>query len=558
MSHFIRIAALVCFSAISFCATAQDAPEALPADTAAQFDELRAEITGQNDGIATLEIRAARNEGVKAEILMSRRDRLWTAMFHNTVSLAREVAAQRNIGRDVSAYWGPLISELSVLPGEVEGALQRVKDRAVFATGDLEIRDFVFADQEFFREVEEQDRLYKAMIDYVEIAGDFGLDASNERDYIIGKVAEHSANLSVFLIIAQHDVDALRATVATLPNDTGAADWLSAADTRISLTAGAMQEAVSLMDRLGLESQLYRQQLLTATGEITADVLDVGIVASLAAEWSKAVADVAATQGPGLLFRGLFVLLILFVFWQFAKLVQMLTKKALSSSHVKISNLLRSMIQSTVRNIVFLIGLLLAISQMGISLGPLLAGLGIVGFIIGFALQGTLSNFASGVMILLYRPFDVGDVVEAGGVLGKVNHMSLVNTTFMTLDNQRLIVPNNLVWEGVITNITAQRVRRIDLMFGIAYGDDIEKVEKILTEIVALHEAVLDSPEPVVKVHELGESSVNFVVRPWVKTDEYWNTYWDITKAVKLRFDEEGISIPFPQRDVHVIEQQPN
>jgi small conductance mechanosensitive channel len=188
----------------------------------------------------------------------------------------------------------------------------------------------------------------------------------------------------------------------------------------------------------------------------------------------------------------------------------------------------------------------------------LLAGLGIVGFIIGFALQGTLSNFASGVMILLYRPFDVGDVVEAGGVLGKVNHMSLVNTTFMTLDNQRLIVPNNLVWEGVITNITAQRVRRIDLIFGIAYGDDIEKVEKILTEIVAAHEAVLDSPEPVVKVHELAESSVNFVVRPWVKTDEYWNTYWDITKAVKLRFDEEGISIPFPQRDVHVIEQQPN
>jgi len=184
------------------------------------------------------------------------------------------------------------------------------------------------------------------------------------------------------------------------------------------------------------------------------------------------------------------------------------------------------MIQSTFRNIVFLIGLLLAISQLGISLGPLLAGLGIVGFIIGFALQGTLSNFASGVMILL--------------------------------DNQRLIVPNNLVWEGVITNITAQRVRRIDLMFGIAYGDDIEKVEKILTEIVALHEAVLDSPEPVVKVHELAESSVNFVVRPWVKTDEYWDTYWDITKAVKLRFDEEGISIPFPQRDVHVIEQQPN
>ena len=558
MSHFIRIAALVCFSAISFCATAQDAPEALPADTAAQFDELRAEISGQKEGIARLEIRAARNEGMMADLLTVRRDRFWTLMFRNTVALARQVAEQRSVGRDVSAYWDPLTDELSILPGEVQGALQRLEDRVVFATRELETKQFVIADQEFFQEIEEQGSLFHSMVDYVEIAGDFGLDATSERELIVAQLQDHAANISVFLTMAQNDVGTLRAAAATLPNDTDIADWLSAADTRIHLTAGAMQEAVSLMDRLGLGSQFYRQQLLTATGEITADVLDVGIVASLAAEWSRVAVDVAATQGPGLLFRGLFVLLILFIFWQFAKLVQMLTKKALSSSHVKISNLLRSMIQSTVRNIVFFIGLLLAISQIGISLGPLLAGLGIVGFIIGFALQGTLSNFASGVMILLYRPFDVGDVVEAGGVLGKVNHMSLVNTTFMTLDNQRLIVPNNLVWEGVITNITAQRVRRIDLMFGIAYGDDIGKVEKILTDIVVAHEAVLDSPEPVVKLHELAESSVNFVVRPWVKTDDYWETYWDITKAVKVRFDEEGISIPFPQRDVHVIEQQPN
>ena len=134
--------------------------------------------------------------------------------------------------------------------------------------------------------------------------------------------------------------------------------------------------------------------------------------------------------------------------------------------------------------------------------------------------------------------------------------MSLVNTTFLTLDNQRLVVPNNLIWQTVITNVTAQTTRRIDMTFGIAYGDDIDKAEKVLREIVTEHEAVLDDPEPMVKLHELGESSVNFVVRPWVKTDDYWDTYWDITKTVKLRFDKEGISIPFPQRDVHVIEQK--
>ena len=127
----------------------------------------------------------------------------------------------------------------------------------------------------------------------------------------------------------------------------------------------------------------------------------------------------------------------------------------------------------------------------------------------------------------------------------------------MTFANQELVVPNNLIWQTVITNVTAQRSRRVDLMFGISYADDIEKAERVLREIVEEHEAVLDNPEPMIKVHELGESSVNIIVRPWVKTSDYWDTYWDLTKAVKLRFDKGGISIPFPQRDVHVIEHKP-
>ena len=144
-------------------------------------------------------------------------------------------------------------------------------------------------------------------------------------------------------------------------------------------------------------------------------------------------------------------------------------------------------------------------------------------------------------------------MVEAGGVSGKVSHMSLVNTTFMTFDNQKLVVPNNMIWSSVITNLTAQRTRRVDLTVGISYEDDIEKAETVLREIISEHEAVLDDPEPNVRLHELGESSLNFIVRPWVKTSDYWDTYWELTKAIKLRFDKEGISIPYPQRDVHVI-----
>jgi small conductance mechanosensitive channel len=185
----------------------------------------------------------------------------------------------------------------------------------------------------------------------------------------------------------------------------------------------------------------------------------------------------------------------------------------------------------------------------------LLAGLGVVGFIVGFALQDTLANFASGVMILLYRPYDVGDLIEAAGAFGKVSDMSLVSTTILTLDHQTLVIPNNKIWGDVIKNVTAQRERRVDMVFGIAYSDDIPHAERVLQEILADCDLVLDEPEALVKLHNLGESSVDFVVRPWVKTDDYWDAYWYVTREVKIRFDAEGISIPFPQRDVHLFRE---
>jgi small conductance mechanosensitive channel len=158
-------------------------------------------------------------------------------------------------------------------------------------------------------------------------------------------------------------------------------------------------------------------------------------------------------------------------------------------------------------------------------------------------------------MILMYRPYDVGDLIEAAGVSGRVNQMSLVNTTILTLDNQTIIIPNNKIWGDVIRNVTAQTMRRVDLIFGISYSDDIPKTERVLQEILDSHDKVLADPEPMVRLHELGDSSVNFVVRPWVAVDDYWDVYWDLTRAVKIRFDEEGISIPFPQRDVHIYNQ---
>jgi small conductance mechanosensitive channel len=187
-----------------------------------------------------------------------------------------------------------------------------------------------------------------------------------------------------------------------------------------------------------------------------------------------------------------------------------------------------------------------------LEIGPLLAGVGVAGFIVGFALQETLSNFAAGLMILIYQPFDVGDSVEAGGVSGKVGQMSLVSTTILTFDNQKLIVPNNKIWGDVIRNRTSETTRRVDMVFGIGYADDVDRAERVLRDIVKSHELTLADPEPTIQLNNLGDSSVDFIVRPWTKTDDYWKVYWDVTREVKRCFDAEGISIPFPQRDVHV------
>ncbi len=247
---------------------------------------------------------------------------------------------------------------------------------------------------------------------------------------------------------------------------------------------------------------------------------------------------------------------ILFVFYFLGRLAGKAVKKA-SDAMQNPSQLLQTFLVQSVRRLFYAIGLLMALSAMEVSITPMLAMIGAAGLVVGLALQGTLSNFASGIMILFYRPFDVGDVIEAGSILGKVTAMNLVSTVITTPDNKRMIVPNNDIWGGVITNISGVTRRRVDMQFGIGYEDDIDKAITILEEIVVAHPQVLKDPEPVIKLHELADSSVNFICRPWSLPGDYWNVYWDITREVKARFDKEGLSIPYPQQDVHIYTDAP-
>jgi len=159
-------------------------------------------------------------------------------------------------------------------------------------------------------------------------------------------------------------------------------------------------------------------------------------------------------------------------------------------------------------------------------------------------------------MIMINKPFDVGDLVDTNGVVGEVEAVSIVSTTVRTLDNQVVILPNSQVWGSIITNVTVSPVRRIDMVFGIGYQDDIGTATTVLEGLVRDHPLVLEDPEPRIAVHELADSSVNFICRPWTKTDDYWTVYWDLTRAVKEGFDAAGVSIPFPQSDVHLYSEQ--
>ena len=193
-----------------------------------------------------------------------------------------------------------------------------------------------------------------------------------------------------------------------------------------------------------------------------------------------------------------------------------------------------------------------ALSQLGIQTTSFVAIIGAAGLAIGLALQGSLANFASGVMIIAFRPFKVGDFIEAGGVAGVVEGIQIFSTQMRTGDNKAIIIPNSGITSGNITNYSAKDTRRVDMVFGIGYGDDIKKAKDILMELITDDERILKDPEPLVAVSELGDSSVNFVVRPWVNSADFWGVKFDYTEAVKLRFDKEGISIPFPQQDVHL------
>jgi small conductance mechanosensitive channel len=227
-------------------------------------------------------------------------------------------------------------------------------------------------------------------------------------------------------------------------------------------------------------------------------------------------------------------------------------------SRTQIDETILSFSASAAKAVLFALLLVVALTFLGVPSASMVAVLGAAGLAIALSLQGSLSNLASGVLLSVFRPFRVGDAIDVGGDVGVVDEMHILFTRMHTFDNRGMVIPNSKVLGSTIINMAACDTRRIDLTFGIGYNDDIDKAKAILKEIVESDERILKDPAPVIGLAELGDSSVNFWVRPWVQRTDYLDVMFDLNETVKKRFDAEGISIPFPQRDVHLYEERPN
>jgi small conductance mechanosensitive channel len=520
-----------------------------------ELNEALLQIAEYRETLQRLNAQRSKLEGVRQEVLDVRVARTLDQLISLSRATAKKFLGNQEAFPDLDALKEQIVGAMTSLPSLVGAELRRIREELVLPRADQTALEQAAVLAELEIASRKYDTLLAALSESNKLAAELGIDTASVEVEIRQQIIRGAEGASAYLDVTMDHLARLRRQRATLPQHEELKATIAVTERHVLVIADILRKRAKMMASVGMDVSWIETQLISATGALTTEIFNWSVVKRLASDFFGSIADWISDNGARIIFQILVFLAILAIAWKLARLAQIVTQRALRTTRIRLSQLLQDMVVSAARSVVLVLGLLIGLSQLGVSLGPLLAGLGIAGFIVGFALQDSLSNFASGMMILIYRPFDVGDVVDVNGAFGTVRQMSLVNTTVLTYDNQTLIVPNNQIWQNVIKNLTDQKTRRVDMTFGISYRDDIEKAERVLRNIVASNGKVLEDPQPLIHLHELGDSSVNFIVRPWVKTEDYWDTYWSITREVKVRFDAEGISIPFPQRDVHLYTQ---
>jgi small conductance mechanosensitive channel len=306
------------------------------------------------------------------------------------------------------------------------------------------------------------------------------------------------------------------------------------------------------MKKLSILILIFTVNLVAFAAQVSETPADTTVAQPQSvSELVNAAKTYLAENGVQFLLNLLAAAAIFFIGRWVAKIISDLVFKTMDKA--KIDHTLGKFVRNLLYTALLIFVVVAALDRLGVRVTSFIAIIGAAGLAVGLALQGSLSNFAAGVLMVIFKPFKVGDFVEIGGATGTVREIQIFNTIICGPDNVRIIIPNSHVTGGNIINYTVNGTRRIDLVIGVSYGDEISKAKDVMMNVLKSHELVLDTPEPVVAVKELADSSVNYVVRPWCKAADYWTVYFDVTEKVKLALEANGLTIPFPQRDVHLF-----
>lgn len=391
-----------------------------------------------------------------------------------------------------------------------------------------------------------QEKLYSALVKNSQKIDVLGSDSSEDLLFAKKLVKKQADMLSGLIGINKDALLKIEKKLSVVRNESNTGKKLisdsALKNLEIQAYAGRLQIMVNLLTSMDVDTSLYKKTVIQAKNSLSTDIFNKRVASHLFTEWWLKTKKWFTKQAPTILSKTITFLSIILLAYFIAVLFKKIVRGIFRRTKPDMSELARKFIVSMVSKVIMVIGLLMALSNLGIQIAPILAGLGIMGFIIGFALQETLSNFASGLMILIYSPFDVGDKIRVSGLEGKVSKMNLVSTTIFTSANHHLTVPNNKIWKDIIHNITSQPQVRIDLFFTAPFNADSENVLSAISEEVESNSVVIQDKEKNIRIYELGDTEVKYVARFWVSSDDIDEARWVISEGVKKRFDEKGIS----------------
>ena len=391
-----------------------------------------------------------------------------------------------------------------------------------------------------------QESLYSALVKNAERMAFFNSDPSEDIALSKKLVKKQADMLSGLIGINEDKLLKLEKKLSVIRNesDTGKKliSEIALKNVEIQDYATRLQAMVDLLTDMKIDSSLYKKTVIQSTNSLSSDIFDKRVASHLFTEWWLNIKKWFTKQAPTILSKSITFFGIILLAYLVAALAKKMVRGVFHRTRPDMSELAKKFIVSMTSKLVMLIGILIGLSNMGFQIGPILAGLGIMGFIIGFALQETLSNFASGLMILIYRPFDVGDKIRISGLEGKVRKMNLVSTTIFTSANHHLTIPNNKIWKDTIHNITSQPQVRLDIFFMAPFNAASETVLAAISDEIEENPIVIRDMEKNIRIYELGESEVKYVARFWISSDDIDEARWVISEGVKKRFDVMGIS----------------